>query len=51
MYVSKKAQYGNDDYKIIKGGSKAGMDLLQDKFGYTFTLKKVSIQLDVPWGV
>ncbi|KAL4222871.1 hypothetical protein ACF0H5_018911 [Mactra antiquata] len=30
------------NYKIIKEGSKAGKDLLRDRFGYTYTQKKVS---------
>ena len=29
------------DYVILKEGSKAGMDLLKDKFGYTYTMRKV----------
>ncbi|XP_052807919.1 uncharacterized protein LOC128236834 [Mya arenaria] len=37
----KKPVLGNHSYRIVKEGSKAGMDLLKDKFGYTFTLKKI----------
>ena len=33
------------DYVIIKEGSKAGMDLLKDKFGYTYTMRKVKFAL------
>jgi len=44
---SKKPLYDSRSYQIIKGGSKAGMDLLKDKFGYTFTLKKVDMNENV----
>ena len=39
--VRKKEENRVPDYVIVKEGSKAGMDLLKDKLGYTYTMRKV----------
>lgn len=40
MQAAKKSN-AVPNYRIIKEGSKAGKDLLRDRFGYTYTQKKV----------
>ena len=39
--VRKREENRVPDYVIVKEGSKAGMDLLKDKLGYTYTMRKV----------
>ncbi|XP_060552271.1 uncharacterized protein LOC132713639 isoform X3 [Ruditapes philippinarum] len=41
MQPAKKSNTSTPNYRIIKEGSKAGKDLLKDRFGYTYTQKKL----------